>query len=36
MVKHIHRIRRQFADKLFECVDHFVGPALKGLSELIN
>ena len=32
MVKHNQTIRRQFADELFECVDHFVILALKVLS----
>ena len=31
MVKHTQTIRRQIVDELFECVDHFVGLALKGL-----
>ena len=31
MVKHIQKIRRQFADEFFE-FDHFVGLALKGLT----
>ena len=35
MVKHTQTIHRQIADKLFECVDHFVGLALKGLSKSI-
>ena len=26
-------IRRLFANELFECVDHFVGLALKGLRR---
>ena len=29
MVKHTQTVRRQFADELFECVDHFVGLAHK-------
>ena len=35
MVKHTQRIRRQFADELFERVDHFVWLTLKGLSKTI-
>ena len=31
MIKHTQTIRRQFADELLECVDHFVELALKGL-----
>ena len=31
MVKHTQTICRQFANELFECVDHFVRLALKGL-----
>ena len=33
MVKHTQTIRQQIADKLFECVNHFVGLALKGLNQ---
>ena len=29
MIKHTKTIRRPFAEKQFECVDHFVGLALK-------
>ena len=32
MVKHTQTIRRQIAVELFECVDYFVGLALKGLT----
>ena len=32
MVKHNQTIRRQIADELFDCVDHFVGLALNGLN----
>ena len=32
MVKHTQTIRQQIADDLFECFDHFVGLALKGLT----
>ena len=32
MAKHTQTIRWQFANELFECVDHFVGLALKDLS----
>ena len=33
MVKHTQTIRRQIADELCECVDHFVGLVLKGLTK---
>ena len=33
MVRDTQTIRPQFADELFECVDYFVGLALKGLDE---
>ena len=36
MVKHPQIIRRQFSDELFECVDHFVGLALKGLRSMLS
>ena len=32
MVKQTQTIRRLIADELLECVDHFVGLALKGLT----
>ena len=35
MVKHTQIIRRQIADELFECVDHFVGLAHKVLNSSI-
>ena len=35
MVKHTHTIRRQFADEVFDVLDHFVGLALKGISGLV-
>ena len=31
MVKYDQTIRRQFADELFECVDHFARLAFEGL-----
>ena len=38
MVKHTKTICRLLptADKMFECVDHFVGLALKGLSRNVQ
>ena len=33
MAKHTQTIRRQIADELFKCIDHFVGLAPKGLSS---
>ena len=36
MVKHTQTIRRQFADELFEWVDHLVRLALKGLKDRKN
>ena len=35
MVKHTQTIRRQIADELFQRVRHFVGLALKELSQSI-
>ena len=35
MVKYNQTICRQIADELFECVDHFVGLALKGLTLIL-
>ena len=32
MVKHIQNNSSAWAEELFECVDHFVGLALKGLT----
>ena len=34
MVKYTQTIRRQIADDLFECVDHFVSLALQGLINI--
>ena len=34
MDKHTQTIRRQFTDELFECVDHFVNLAFKGLKKV--
>ena len=36
MVKHTQTIPQQFADELFECVDHFVGLALKGFRDFVE
>ena len=36
MVKHTQIIQQQIADELFECVDHFVGLALKGLKAWLG
>ena len=35
MVKHIQTIRRQFPTNCLSVFDHFVGLALKGLSEFL-
>ena len=36
MVKHTQAIRRQFADKLFECVLPFCGVGAKRLFDVIK
>ena len=36
MVKHTQIIQQEIAHELFECVDHFVGLALKGLKAWLG